>query len=141
MKSTWLVTACLASTIFLVCSDRSDDWDVYEEMNTDMIISDLSIIGIGADVASAPGNAVVDSLGIELNITHEDYANLDIKLIHDADSFLVWDNNYPGGVYEQSVDHFDGATANGYWGIAICDSVPDGKEGRLRKFTLMINYY
>jgi subtilisin-like proprotein convertase family protein len=140
MKGNWLVTAYLVSTIFLMCSDRSDDWDIYEEMNTDMVISDLSIAGIGANVVSAPGNAIVDSLRIELNITHEDYTNLDIKLIHDADSFLVWDNNYPGGIYEQPVGHFDGATANGYWGIAICDSVPDGKEGQLKKFTLTINY-
>jgi subtilisin-like proprotein convertase family protein len=109
-------------------------------METDMTIFDLSCVEMRVGIVSAPSNAVVDSLRIELNITHEDYTNLDIKLIHDADSFLVWDNNYPGGVYEQSVDHFDGAPANGYWGIVICDSVPDGKEGRFKKLTLMINY-
>jgi subtilisin-like proprotein convertase family protein len=140
MKVKWLVTACLVSTIFFMCSDRGDDWDIYEEMDTNMAISDLSWTGLGVDIVAAPSNAVVDSLRIELNITHEDYTNLDIKLIHDADSFLLWDNNYPGGVYEQSVDHYDSATVNGYWGIVICDSVPDGKEGRFKKFTLMINY-
>jgi hypothetical protein len=72
MKLNWLITVMLLVAIFLMCSDRGDDWDIYEEMNTDMITSNLSTLGLGANVVSAPGSAVVDSLRIELDVTHED---------------------------------------------------------------------
>lgn len=140
MKAERLVVTWVLVAIFLMCSDRAEDWDIFEEMNTDMVISDHSSVGLGTDLVSAPSSAVVDSLRIELDITHEDYTNLGINLIHDTDTFLVWDNNYPGGVYECAVVYFEGVTVNGYWGISVCDSVLDGKEGRLRKFTLMIKY-
>jgi len=126
--------------ISLISCSNDIAWDFYDEGLTNMQIADQSYVEVGVNVESAPSNAVVDSAVIEVEIIHDDPFNLDIRLIHDDDTILVWDNNYPGGCQIYEPDLFYGKTANGYWALGICDSVNDGKEGVLKKFTLKIEF-
>ncbi len=136
----YLLLLCYMIIIIIIgCSTKNNDWDFSEEMNTNMMINDLSIVELGITVSESLG-ILVDSLIIEVNITHQDYSNLDIRLMHDTDTLLIWENNYPGGIQEYASDYFRGESVNGHWGLSVHDEVADGNEGWLKKFTLMIKY-
>ncbi len=139
MKKWLLLIYWLFAVLFVECSKESINWDFSEEMNTNMMINDLSIVELGITVSESLG-ILVDSLIIEVNITHQDYSNLDIRLMHDTDTLLIWENNYPGGIQEHASDYFRGESVNGHWGLSVHDEVADGNEGWLKKFTLMIKY-
>jgi len=140
MQKYLLLLSYMIIIIIIGCSTKDNDWDYYDEGLTEMQISDLSHIGVGHQLNSEPPEAIVDLVKMEISITHAEPSNLEIKLIYDYDTLLIWDNDYPGGIQELEPDYFVGKPANVYWGLSIYDEVEDGNEGWLKKFTLMIKY-
>lgn len=115
------------------------DWDCYEEMNTDMPIGDSTGCGIGVGLSNDP-DTLIDSIVINVVLTHDNPSDLDILLFHGTDTLLLWDNNYPGGTQTISVDTLIGQKANVDWMFSFFDEVVNGKEGKLKQVTLMIKY-
>jgi hypothetical protein len=136
-----MLVALMFVPFLLTCNSNRipGDWDCYEEMNTDMAIGDNGGCGIGVDLSTRP-DTIIDSIAINVVLTHEKPSNMDIWLKYGPDSLLLWDNNYPGGTQSISVDTLIGQKANVMWMVYFYDQVPDGNEGRLRQVTLMMRY-
>jgi subtilisin-like proprotein convertase family protein len=127
--------------LLLICCSRriAGDWDVYEECNTNMQISDSAHVSIGVDLNYNP-EVFIDSMAIEVSLEHDKPSNLEIMLVHDVDTLLLWDNNYPGGTQVVGIDTLEGQPVSGNWMLCVFDDIVDGNEGWLKKFTLMIRY-
>jgi hypothetical protein len=136
-----LLVALMFVPFLLTCNSNRipGDWDCYEEMNTDMAIGDDGGCGIGVGLSNGPPR-IIDSIAINVVLTHEKPSNMDIWVIHGADTLMLWDNDYPGGTQALSIDTLIGQKANVDWMFYFCDSVTDGNEGRLRQVTLMMRY-
>jgi hypothetical protein len=136
-----MLVAFLLVPLLLTCNSNRipGDWDCYEEMNTDMAIGDNGGCGIGVELGNNP-DAIIDSIAINVVLTHEKPSTMDIWVIHGTDTLMLWEKNYPGGTQTISVDTLVGQKANVKWMFEFMDTVPDGNKGRLRQVTLMMRY-
>lgn len=126
--------------LMINCSRRiPGDWDCYEEMNTDMLIKDSLGCAIGMDLSNNP-DTLIDSIGINVVLNHDNPSDLFIWLTHGTDTVLLWDNDFIGETQTISVDGLVGKKANMDWMVYVIDEIENGKEGRLKQVTLMIRY-
>lgn len=135
-----IITAWIFLLFIPSCSDESDNWDIFDEGLVTMEIVDLSPITIGYDLRDVPSNAIVDEVQIEIEIEHDMPSDLEITAIHEEDSVVLWNNDFPGGRQKVDIDQFIGVTAAGVWDFRIYDCVENGDEGNISRLSFGLNY-
>jgi hypothetical protein len=92
-------------------------------------------------LTGAPTNAVIDSIQVATNITHNYPSDLFIALEGpDLTDVTLWDNTYPGGIEGVTTTAFNGKGVNGNWTLWIFDEYPID-EGTLNSWGIGIYWH
>jgi len=136
-KKTYIICYMLLVALYSGCGEN---WDFYGEDDLNYGINDLMGTTMGYRLELPINDATVDEAQVGMEIIHDMPSNLEIRMIHDNDTIILWENDYPGGEQIADLEAFINTPVNGTWDLSIFDGVADGNEGSLVKFSLGINY-
>ena len=141
-------------TITVIASDDSDadtlakeitvqSTQVFGEDTTGDTIQDLTWTWSTITISGTPAAAALDSITVNVTITHASPVDLAVYLKTGADSTALWDfTSYPGGDTTNTITTtytgFVGLNPDADWLLGVYDQNADAVEGSLNDWSLTI---